>query len=88
MALFRTLGRIAQVSGQHARICAFMSRRGYADGGVEMSFTFATPSESFYSDAKIKQVRRVPKKIMCKVLLIDVTHKRRTYLEMYMKWCR
>lgn len=56
MALLKTLGRIAQVTGQNARISAYMARRGYAAEATEMSFTFATPSESFYSDAKVKQV--------------------------------
>ena len=56
MALLKTFGRIAQLSGQNARLCAYMARRGYAAEASEMSFTFATPAESFYSDAKVKQV--------------------------------
>ena len=56
MALLKTFGRIAQLSGQNARLCAYMAKRGYAAEASEMSFTFATPAESFYSDAKVKQV--------------------------------
>ena len=56
MALLKTFGRIDQLTGQNARICAYMARRGYAAEASEMSFTFATPAESFYSDAKVKQV--------------------------------
>ena len=56
MALLKTFGRIAQLSSQNVRLCAYMAKRGYAAEASEMSFTFATPAESFYSDAKVKQV--------------------------------
>lgn len=57
MALLKSFSRIAQISAQNARICAYMGKRGYAAEAQDgMRFTFATPSESFYNEAKISQV--------------------------------
>ncbi|XP_067938881.1 ATP synthase subunit delta, mitochondrial-like [Watersipora subatra] len=56
MAFSRACCRFVQFSQQSAATRAVISKRGYADGAVAMAFTFATPSECFYTNANVKQV--------------------------------
>lgn len=54
MAFQRTISSVSRLCYRSS--WATLGKRGYADASGEMAFTFATPSECFYSNAKVKQV--------------------------------
>lgn len=52
----KSLTTFSRLAATKSRVGAVVAQRGYADGSNEMAFTFATPSECFYNNAKVKQV--------------------------------
>jgi len=57
MAFQRTISSVSRLCYRSS--WATLGKRGYADASGEMAFTFATPSECFYSNAKVKQVKLI-----------------------------